>query len=378
MKQVYLDNAATTPLLPEVIDEMTKIMTNYFGNPSSTHSFGRKAKNVIETYRKEVASHFGALPAEIIFTANGTEANNIAIKSCILNHEVNHIITSNIEHKAVLNTVKAMAKINDIEISYVNILPNGEIDYNHLEEILSSHLPKKTLVSLMLANNETGVILNAKKVSELCKTYSSLFHSDTVQYIAHYPINFMELGIDYATCSAHKFHGPKGVGFLYAQKKMKLTPHTYGGGQERDVKSGTENIIGITGLTKALHIGYNNLDIDKKYITDIKHYLLNQLTANFKDKFYVNGIVKESLYTILNISVLKEFATDMMLFQLDMKGVAASQGSACSSGSNQGSHVMREIYGKDHDDSVLRFSFSKLTTKDDIDYCIEKLKNLVK
>ena len=378
MKQVYLDNAATTPLLPEVIEEMNDVMTNYYGNPSSTHSFGRKAKNIIETYRKQVAAHFGALPAEIIFTSNGTEANNIAIKSCIQNHEVNHIITSKIEHKAVLNTVKAMAKLYNVEISYVNILPNGEVDYNHLEEILSSHLSQKTLVSLMLANNETGVILNTEKVSLLCKTYSSLFHSDTVQYIAHYPINFQELGIDYATCSAHKFHGPKGIGFLYAQKKMKLASHTYGGGQERDVKSGTENIIGITGLTKALNIGYDNLEEDKKYISDIKFYLLEQLTANFKNKFYINGNVNESLYTILSINILKQFATDMMLFQLDMNGVAASQGSACSSGSNQGSHVMREIYGKEHNDTVLRLSFSKLTTKEDIDYCIEKLNNLIK
>lgn len=378
MVQVYLDNAATTPLLPEVIEEMTQVMANYYGNPSSTHSIGRKAKNVIETYRKEIAAHFGALPAEIIFTSSGTEANNIVINSCIKNHNVNHIITSKIEHKAVLDTVKALAKQNEIEVSFVDVLPNGEINYNHLEEILSSHLNHTNLVSLMLANNETGVILNTKKVSDLCKTYSALFHSDTVQYITHYPINFSEMGIDFATCSAHKFHGPKGIGFLYAQKKMKLAPQTYGGGQERSVKSGTENIIGITGLAKALNIGYTNIDNDSSYISDIKSYMLEQLTLNFKDKFYVNGNTNQNLYTILSINFLKEFATDMMLFQLDINGVAASQGSACSSGSNQGSHVMKQIYGMDYQDTTLRFSFCKLTTKNDIDYCIETLKKLVK
>lgn len=378
MKQVYLDNAATTPLIDEVIDEMNVVMKSFYGNPSSTHNFGRKTKNKIETYRKEIATHFGALPAEIIFTSNGTEANNIIVKSSVENHGVTHIITTEIEHKSVLNTAKVLANRNDIEVSFVNILPNGEIDYKHLEEILSSNLSKKTLVTLMLANNETGVLLDAKRVSDLCKSYDALFHSDTVQYVAHFPINFEELGIHFATCTAHKFHGPKGIGFLYAQKKMKLAPHIYGGGQERGVRSGTEDTIGIAGLAKALNLSYEHLEADTKHMISIRSYMIDQLEANFKDKFYFNGDAKNGLHTVLSVSFLEKHISGMLAFQLDMEGIAVSEGSACSSGSNQGSHVMRVIYGDDYKDTPLRFSFSKLTTKEDIDYCIEKLKNIIK
>lgn len=378
MKLVYLDNAATTKLDEAVVDVTTKAMLENYGNPSSTHQYGRKAKTAIETARKNIAKHFQVSASEIIFTAGGTEADNLILQNAVFHLGVTRIITSKIEHHAVLHTCEFLQKEHNIVLEFVDLDDFGQVDLKHLQSLLESS-EQKTLVSLMHINNEIGNILPLKLVSDLCKTHNALFHSDTVQTIGHYPLNLQEIPVDFITCSAHKFHGPKGVGFAYLKKGFGIKPLFYGGEQEKGARSSTENVQGILGLEKALDLAYTNLDNEKKHIQTIKLYFISQLKQNF-DKVEFNGFsgdLDKSTFTILNVRF--PFQNKMLLFQLDMAGIMASSGSACQSGSNKGSHVLTEILSQEEANKTsIRFSFSKYTSKEEIDYTILKLKELLK
>lgn len=376
MKKVYLDNAATTPMFSEVVETMAKSLGNFFGNPSSTHSFGRSAKAVIENARKSIAKLLVCSTSELVFTSGGTEADNLILKNAVYNLNVTHIITSKLEHHAVLHTV-AFLETKGIQISYVNVKDNGTINYNHLEELLKS-TTQKTLISLMHVNNEIGTILEINKVICLKKQYNALFHSDTVQSIGHFDINLNELAIDFITAAAHKFHGPKGIGFAFFRKGTGIFPEILGGEQERGTRAGTENTAAIVGMEKALSLSLRNLESDIVYLKDLKNYFINQLKTHIVSVKF-NGVsnnLTESTHTIVSVQFAKELP--MLLFQLDLKGIAVSGGSACQSGSHKGSHVLQSFLKKEEQiNTSVRFSFSKLTVKDEVDYAIEQLKYLV-
>ncbi|MDO6813891.1 cysteine desulfurase family protein [Tenacibaculum soleae] len=375
MKTVYLDNAATTPMLPEVIEVMQQSMQVNFGNPSSIHQFGRKAKAAVETARKNIAKHFNVSAAEIVFTAGGTEADNLILYNAVLNLGVKKIITSKIEHHAVLRTVQYLQKQYNILVEYVEVDKNGSVVLSDLEKHLQEST-QKTLVSLMYVNNEIGNLLSVNKVADVCKKYDAYFHSDTVQAIGHYQIDLQKTPIDFIVASAHKFHGPKGVGFAYIKKGISMRPILHGGEQEKGMRSSTENVHAILGMEKALKIAYDNLEEDKLYILKIKSYFITQLEEHFKNVQF-NGMscnLDKSSYTILNVRF--NIKDKMMLFNLDLQGVAVSGGSACQSGANKGSHVLVAFLSEQEADKTsIRFSFSKLTTVNDVDYCIFKLKN---
>ncbi|MBX7182467.1 MAG: cysteine desulfurase [Bacteroidia bacterium] len=368
--QVYLDNAATTPLDKDVLEAMLPYMTEHFGNPSSIHSFGRKTRSAIEQARKTVASYLQVSPSEIFFTSGGTEANNTAIQASIYDLGITHAISSPIEHHAVTHTLEAMEKRGVIKLSWVKILPSGHVDLDHLEELLANN--DRSFISLMHANNEIGNLLNLKKVSELAQQYQAILHTDTVQTMGHYGFNLQDTKVHFLSCAAHKFHGPKGVGFLYVNSEIKINPLIYGGAQERNMRGGTENLYGIIGLAKALEIANSHLQEHIDQISGIKNYMIERLEATFPDiKF--NGDAKgRSLYTVLNVSLPPSAKAEMLLFSLDIAGIAASGGSACSSGTEIGSHVLRAIQVDPARPSV-RFSFSKFTTKEEIDYTVEQL-----
>jgi len=369
--KVYLDNAATTPMAKEVVEVMTDVMTNNFGNPSSIHSFGRDSKAIIENSRRTIAKLINAQPKEIIFTSGGTEADNMALFCSVNDLGVKHIISSAIEHHAVEHSYNKLSDKNDIKLSLVNLDEKGHVDLNHLEELLANS-SEKTLVSLMHANNEIGTLLPLKEVGELCKKHNAYFHSDTVQTMAHYPFDLDTLNIDFLTCSAHKFHGPKGIGFLYVNKNLKINPLIEGGTQERGLRAGTENLIGIAGLAKALELANTDIETHIKEVRELKYYMLEQLQSKI-DGIEVNGETNpdKSLYTVLSIKFPKFDKQEVLLFMLDLEGVACSGGSACSSGANAGSHVIRGING-DVSKATIRFSFSRFTTKKEIDFVIEK------
>jgi cysteine desulfurase len=377
MKPIYLDNAATTKIDIDVLDLMHISMQENFGNPSSTHQFGRKAKSAVETARKNIAKHFNVTAPEIIFTAGGTEADNLILNNAVLNLGVQRIITSKIEHHAVLLTAEFLQRTQNIILDFVHVDEFGVIDLNHLEEILATS-DKKTLVSLMHINNEIGNILPVDEICVLSKKYNALFHSDTVQVIGHYALDLQKYPIDFIVASAHKFHGPKGVGFAFFKKGFGVLPMFYGGDQERGARSSTENVHSILGMDKALTIAINNLDIDTKYIENLKQYFITEL-QNISSDIQFNGRssdFEKSSYTILNVRF--PVNNDMLLFSLDMAGIAVSGGSACQSGSNKGSHVLAEILkDQEADKTSVRFSFSKFTTKEEIDTTIIKLKELL-
>jgi cysteine desulfurase len=372
--RVYLDNAATTPLDKEVIKEMCNVMENQFGNPSSIHAHGREVRSVVEKARKTIASLLNTSPAEIFFTSGGTEADNTAIRCGILDHGITHAITSKIEHHAVLHTLEALAYEGIIKLSFVNINEKGRIDLAHLEELLKTH--PKTFVSLMHANNEIGTLTNIEHVGELCEQYDALFHSDTVQTMGHYRHDLSKLKAHFLVCAAHKIHGPKGVGFLYINHKIKIKPFIYGGAQERNMRGGTENVYGIVGLAKALELAYANMDKHQAHIQELKVYMMEELKKTVPEvDFNGETAITDSLYTVLNVAFPKMEMADMLLFNLDIAGISASGGSACSSGSNIGSHVLNGI-GADSSRPAVRFSFSKFTTKEEIDFVINKIKEL--
>lgn len=377
MKRVYLDNAATTPLDPAVIAEMTNVMENYFGNPSAIHALGREVRTLVEKARKTVAGLLNASPAEIFFTSGGTEADNTAIRCGISAYGIKHAITSKIEHHAVEHTLNMMLKEGKIDkLSFVNIDERGNVDYAHLEELLKTN--ERSFVSLMHANNELGTLTDMEKVGDLCEQYNAIYHADTVQTMGHYVHDVRKLKVHFLVCAAHKLHGPKGVGFLYVNSAIKIPPMIYGGAQERNMRGGTENVYGIVGLAKALEIAYTEMEEHQQHVQGLKDYLKEQLIAEIPGiAFNGETTAEKSLYTVLNVSFPEMDMADMLLFNLDINGVCASGGSACSSGSNIGSHVLNGIHANPNRPSV-RFSFSKYTTRAELDFVMEKVKMVVK
>ena len=371
MKKVYLDNASTTAIRPEVIQEITRLMTEDYGNPSSTHSFGRNAKSVLELSRKSIAKQLNVVGSEIFFTSSGTEANNWILRSAVRDLGVKRIITTKIEHHAVLYPALALQKEFGIQVDFVNIKSDGNIDVTHLAELLSQEVT--TLVSLMHVNNEVGVVLDLERIAIICKEHNALFHSDTVQSVGKTEIDLKAFPIDFISASAHKFHGPKGIGFAFIRKNSGLQPLLLGGEQEKGMRGGTESVYQIAGMAKALEIAYTELDSERAYISELKEYCVSQLAQRFPNSKIIGS--KNNFYNIINVVLpLSADKTGMLLFHLDMKGIAVSRGSACQSGSSNPSHVLAEILSPE--ELVLpslRISFSHYNTKDEIDYLLEVL-----
>jgi len=376
MSKIYFDNAATTPISNDVVDIMTQVMKNNFGNPSSTHSFGRESRAIIELTRKNISDELNVKPSEIIFTSGGTESNNMIIKGAVETHKIERIITTKIEHKAVLETVESCKFKYDVELIYLTVDNKGLPSLVEFEKILESS-NKKTLVSLMHINNEIGSMIDLSKFGDLCKKYNSLFHSDTVQTIGHYNLDLSKLNIDFLTCSAHKFHGPKGIGFAFLRNNSKLNSFIEGGNQERGMRGGTESIHNIAGLNLAFTNAYKNLEKESKKIKFLKKYFIDKLSENFD--FKINGCKDQSSYTILNILFPINISKKPILnFKLDLQGIACSGGSACQSGSDKPSHVLSEVLEPDLMKNIsLRFSFSKLNSSDEVDKVVDFFKKFI-
>jgi len=375
MNRIYFDNAATTALDPAVLEAMMPFLTNSFGNPSSIYSYGRENRLAIETARKTVARILNAHPGEIFFTSGGTESDNMAIAAAINDLGCRHIITSPIEHHAVLHTVEHWDKQDKITSSFVKILPNGHVDLADLEAQLAAHT-ERCFVTLMHANNEIGNLLDIYAAGEICKKYNAIFHSDTVQTVGHYKLDLRSKPVHFATGAGHKFHGPKGVGILYINDNIKINPQILGGGQERNMRAGTENVYGIVGFAKALELADASLEQDSAYIQSLKDYMIAQLEQHIPGVGFNGDYKGQSLYTVLNVSFPKTEKSEMLLFSLDMQGICVSGGSACSSGADVGSHVIRAI-STDPNRVPVRFSFCKHNTKEEVDTVISKLKELV-
>jgi cysteine desulfurase len=369
---VCLDNAATTPLDPEVFEAMRPFLIDDFGNPSSTHSHGRKVRAAIESARKKVASLLNCTPGEIIFTSGGTEADNTLICSGIRTYDLKHIISSPIEHHAVTHTIDQMVKSAGVTCHHVELDKDGHVNIDHLQSLLETY--PKSLVSLMHANNEVGNLLDIGRVADLCDAHGAFFHSDTVQTIGHYRHNLKELKVCGIAGAAHKFHGPKGIGFMYLRKGRKIDPILHGGAQERNMRGGTENVYGIVGLAKALEIAYRDMDEHERHIRQLKARMIDRLRSEVPGvSFHGDSAnLDRSLYTVLNVSLPESDENDMLLFNLDLQGISVSGGSACSSGASTGSHVLGALYPGSKRGAV-RFSFSKYNTIQDIDFAVDKL-----
>jgi cysteine desulfurase len=374
MNRIYLDNAATTALDKEVLDAMLPYMTTHFGNPSSIYSYGRETRLAIETARKTVAKLLNAHPGEIFFTSGGTESNNTAIAAAVRDVGCKHIISSPIEHHAVLHTVEHYG-CGDVSLSFVKLLSNGHVDLEDLEEQLSSH-QDRCLVSLMHANNEIGNLLDINAAGNLCKKYNAIFHSDCVQTVGHYPLDLRKTPVHFISGSGHKFHGPKGVGILYVNDNVKIHPLLLGGSQERNMRAGTENVYGIVGFAKALELATANYEKDRTYIQSLKNYMIEELCNQIKCVSFNGDTEEKSLYTVVSASFPKTEKSEMILFNLDINHICSSGGSACTSGADQGSHVIHAINNNPNLVTV-RFSFSKHNTKEEIDTTISKLKELI-
>ena len=374
-KRIYFDNAATTALAPDVLDAMLPYMTEKFGNPSSIYSYGRESRLAIETARKSVAKILNAHPAEVFFTSGGTESSNTAITASVRDLGCKRIITSPIEHHAVLHTVEYLRNRGEAQLSFVKLLPNGHIDLDNLEQLLAGS-EEKTLVTLMHANNEIGNLLNLQAVGEMCKLYGAIFHSDTVQTVGHYPIDLRHTPVHFITAAAHKFHGPKGVGLLYINENVSIHPYIHGGSQERSMRAGTENLYGIVGFAKALELAAATSASDSEFIRSIKKYMAEQLKKKIKGVGFNGDFTGQSLYTVLNVSLPKTEKSEMLLFNLDINNICASGGSACTSGADQGSHVIRSVNNNPNRVAV-RFSFCRHNTKEEVDMVVEKLKELI-
>jgi len=373
--KVYLDNAATTPIDPEVYEAMQPYLKEGFGNPSSTHSFGRASKSAIEAARKKVASHLKTTPGEIFFTSGGTEADNTTLHGLIRRYNIRHVVTTHLEHHAVLHTLEYLESIGLTSIKYLDIDQDGNIDNDQLADLLKDK--KDVLVSLMHANNEIGNIIDLYKIGELCKEHNALFHSDTVQTVGRYAFDLEKININAILGSAHKFHGPKGIGFMYVNSNTKIPPYVLGGGQERELRAGTENVYGIVGLAKAIEVAYGQLEINKKHIEHLKSRMIKKL-KNIIPGVQFNGKsadINHSLYSVLSVSLPPSDKNEMILFQLDLQNIAASGGSACGSGALKGSHVINALKG-DRNRTTIRFSFSKFNTIDEVDYTISTLKEI--
>ena len=373
--RIYFDNAATTALDATVLDTMMPYLTEKFGNPSSIYSYGRETRMAIEQARKSAAKILNAHPAEIFFTSGGTESSNTAIMAAVKDLNCQHIITSAIEHHATLHTVEHLAKSGQVKLSYVKQLPNGHVDLDDLEKLLAS-TEQKSLVTLMHANNEIGNLLDINSVGELCKLYNAIFHSDTVQTVGHYPFDLRNTPVHFITGAAHKFHGPKGVGLLYINENVRITPFVHGGGQERNMRAGTENLYGIVGFAKALEMATAAYETDSAYVGTLKYYMHDELKKHIPGVAFNGDVLGESLYTVLNVSFPKSEKSEMLLFNLDINNICASGGSACTSGADAGSHVIRAINNNPNQIAV-RFSFCKHNTKDEIDLVVARLKELI-
>lgn len=379
MKQVYFDNAATTQIRNEVIEQMTDVMKNYYGNASSTHSFGRSSKSLVEEVRKNIAKHFNVTAGEIVFTSGGTEADNLALRSAVRDLGVRNIITSKIEHHAVLHTAEQLEDEYGISVRYVQLKEDGQIDYEHLETLLKQHA--KALVSLMHVNNEVGNLLDIKRTALICKQNNALFHSDMVQSIGHYKIDLQEIPIDFFAASAHKFHGPKGVGFCFIRKNSGIKPLIFGGEQERGYRAGTESVHNIVGLGASLELAYERLEAESTLVRGLKKHFISRVTHDLPEvKFNgCSGSLSDSTYTLVNIRLpVAQDKAAMLLFQLDLKGIACSKGSACQSGATGGSHVLNELLDEtEMQKPSLRFSFGIYNTKEEVDYVVITLKSLI-
>lgn len=370
--RIYFDNAATTAIDPEVIEEMVQVMQGSYGNPSSIHAHGREVRTLIEKARRTVANLLNVSPAEIFFTSGGTEADNTAIHRGIIDHNITHAISSPLEHHAVLHSLEELEKSGKIELTLLHVDNKGNVDLEQLENLLKSS--PRTFVSLMHANNEIGTLLDIERVSAICQEYNALFHCDTVQTMGHYIHDLSKIHVDFVACAAHKLHGPKGVGFLYVNHKVKIKPFIYGGAQERNMRGGTENVYGIVGLSKALELAYAKMEEHREYIQGLKSYMMEKIIEEIPGSYF-NGETDpaKSLYTVLNVCFPESDMGDMLLFNLDIEGVSASGGSACSSGSSIGSHVLHAI-GSEGNRPSIRFSFSKFNTKEEVDIVVAKLK----
>ncbi len=375
MERIYFDNAATTALDPEVLDAMMPYLIEKFGNPSSIYSYGRETRMAIENARKSVAKILNAHPAEIFFTSGGTESSNTAICGSVHDLGCRHIISSPLEHHATLHCVENLHNNGEVELSEVKVLPNGHIDMNDLEKLLEGS-NKKCLVSLMHANNETGNITKIEEVGILCKKYNAIFHSDTVQTVGHYSFDLRKLPVHFITGASHKFHGPKGAGLLYINENIKIKPFIKGGSQERNMRAGTENIYGIVGFAKALELATINHDKDSRQIRELKNYMREKLRQHIPGIYFNGDSVGDSLYTVLSVAFPKSEKSEMLLFNLDINNICASGGSACTSGADAGSHVIRAINNNPNYITV-RFSFSKYNTKEEVDVVVEKLKDMI-
>jgi cysteine desulfurase len=375
MNRIYFDNAATTALDPQVLETMMPYLTEKFGNPSSIYSYGRESRMAIETARKSVAKILNAHPAEIFFTSGGTESSNTAISCAIRDLGCKHIITSPIEHHAVTHTVEHIDNLDVAKVSYVKLLPNGHVDIDDLEKLLAG-AEEKTLVSLMHANNEIGNLLDIHAVGELCKLYGAIFHSDTVQTVGHFPFDLRNTPVHFITGAAHKFHGPKGVGMLYINENVRIKPFVHGGGQERNMRAGTENLYGIVGFAKALELATASHEEDMAYIGTLKYYMMDELKKHIPGVAFNGDALGRCLYTVLSASFPKTEKSEMILFNLDIHNICASGGSACTSGADQGSHVIRAINNNPNQVTV-RFSFCKHNTREEVDTVVAKLKELV-
>jgi cysteine desulfurase len=375
MQRIYFDNAATTAIEPQVLEAMMPYLSDKFGNPSSIYSYGRETRMAIETARKSVAKLLNANPAEIFFTSGGTESSNMAIHAAVRDLGCKHIITSVIEHHAVTHTVEHLNSIDAVTVSYVKLLPDGHVDIEDLEKLLAA-AEEKTLVTLMHANNEIGNMLDLHAVGNLCKLYNAIFHSDTVQTVGHFPLDLRNTPVHFITGAAHKFHGPKGVGLIYINENVRIKPFVHGGGQERNMRAGTENIYGIVGFAKALELAMVNHETDSAYIGTLKYYMHEQLKKHIPGVGFNGDTLGNSLYTVLSASFPKTEKSEMILFNLDINHICASGGSACTSGADAGSHVIRAINNNPNQLTV-RFSFCKHNTKEEVDTVVEKLKELV-
>ncbi len=375
MERIYFDNAATTPLDPEVFEAMKPFFTEKFGNPSSIYSYGRETRLPIENARKSVAKIINAHPSEVFFTSGGTESTNTAINAAVHDLGCTHIISSPLEHHATLHTIEHLSKTGQAKVTYLKVLKNGAVDLDDLESILASS-KEKCLVTLMHANNEIGTITDIERAGELCEKYGAIFHSDTVQTLAHFPIDVTKLKAHFITGAAHKFHGPKGVGLLYINRNIKINAFIQGGGQERNMRAGTENVYGIIGFAKALEIAVANMDNESRHIHELRDYMKQRLVAEIPGVCFNGNPEGHSLYTVLSVGFPRTEKSDMLLFNLDIHNVCASGGSACSSGASTGSHVIEALHAANEQVTV-RFSFSKFNTKEEVDKVIEVLKSIL-
>lgn len=376
MQRVYFDNAATTPISDAVIEAMVPVLKQHYGNPSSIHAEGRSVRTLLESARRVVAQQIGASTADVFFTSGGTESNNMAIKCAVRDLGVQRIISSPMEHHCGLHTIESLEKYQGVEVVLLPVDALGRINLNELEQALQAGQGKKTLVSLMHANNEIGTMIDLEAVSALCSQYNALFHTDTVQTIGHFPINVNQTKINFLSGAAHKFHGPKGVGFIYINPDSPIKPLIDGGAQERNMRGGTENVYGIVGLAKALELASNELEARSNHILDLRDYMRAQLQTQFPDIQFNGDLDGLCLYTVLSVSFPPGPKNELLLLSLDIAGISASGGSACSSGAEKGSHVLEAI-GADPERKSIRFSFSHYNTREEVDFVVKQLAQIL-